>query len=273
MRYVQQIHEHYNSLTKSEKKVADYILTAGEKIIHSTMNDVKTATGVGDATIIRFCRKLNFSGFSDLKIEIAKEDFSRVYDQKKEKTYYHDILDNLFEALQSTYKLINKKKLQQAVDCITKARHIYVFGVGSSGITGLSLEKMFLRVGVHCKAVTDPHFQAQSASLLSSEDVVIGFSLSGKTKDTYESLRVAKENGAIIIAITNYLSSPIAQLGDVVLQTSIEEFFDGGSLAGNISQLYWCDILVRGYEIDNQINSLKLREKVLRSIIDKQIEQ
>ncbi|BDP75313.1 hypothetical protein EfmAA96_30980 (plasmid) [Enterococcus faecium] len=59
---------------------------------------------------------------------------------------------------------------------------------------------------------------------------------------------------------------------DLVLQTAIEEFLNGGSLAGKISQLYICDLLVHGYEQNNNIDSVELREKVLRSIIDKSIE-
>lgn len=77
MNYIYLIKEHYPLLTKSEKKVADLILTSGKTIIYSTMSDIKEKTKVGDATIIRFCQKLGFSGFSDLKIEIAKEDFSQ----------------------------------------------------------------------------------------------------------------------------------------------------------------------------------------------------
>ena len=57
------IQENYSTLTKSEKKIADYILTSGEKIVHSTMSDIREATNVGDGTIIRFCQKIGFSGF------------------------------------------------------------------------------------------------------------------------------------------------------------------------------------------------------------------
>lgn len=56
---------------------------------------------------------------------------------------------------------------------ITQSKHI--FGVGSSGNTSLDLENMFLRVGVQAKAVLDPHFQAQVASLLTVNDLVIIF--------------------------------------------------------------------------------------------------
>ena len=103
-------------------------------------------------------------------------------------------------------------------------------------------------------------------------DTVIVFSLSGKTKDTYDSMKIAKKNGAKILAITNYLQSPIGRTADFVLQTAIEEFLNGASLAGKISQLYLCDILVQGYERKNNVDSIELREKVLRAIIDKSID-
>ncbi|EMF0614717.1 MurR/RpiR family transcriptional regulator [Enterococcus faecium] len=272
MSYIYLIKENYPFLTKSEKKVADFILNSGKTVIYSTMSDIKKNTKVGDATIIRFCQKIGFSGFSDLKIEIAKEDFSQKKEHPTSVKYYDEIANSLTEALYSTIRLLDEEKLNEAIKMITQSKNIYIFGVGSSGNTSLDLENMFLRVGVQAKAVLDPHFQAQVASLLTVNDLVIIFSLSGKTKDTYDSLKIAKKNGAKIIAITNYIHSPIGKSADLVLQTAIEEFLNGGSLAGKISQLYICDLLVHGYEQNNNIDSVELREKVLRSIIDKSIE-
>ncbi|OJG80016.1 Sialic acid utilization regulator, RpiR family protein [Enterococcus ratti] len=272
MSYIYLIKEHYPLLTRSEKKVADFILHSGKTVIYSTMSDIKEKTKVGDATIIRFCQKLGFSGFSDLKIEIAKEDFSQKQEHPSSGKYYEEIAKSLIEALHSTVRLLNEEKLDQALQLINRMKNIYIFGVGSSGNTCLDLESMFLRVGLQAKAILDPHFQAQVASLLKEDDLVIAFSLSGKTKDTYDSVNIAKHNGAKILAITNYIHSPIGQASDIVLQTAIEEFLNGGSLAGKISQLYICDLLVQGYEHKNNVNAVELREKVLRSIIDKSID-
>ncbi len=72
------------------------------------MSDIKEKTTVGDATIIRFCQKLGFSGFSDLKIEIAKEDFSKKEYPSSEK-YYDIIATHLTEALYSTAHLLDEK--------------------------------------------------------------------------------------------------------------------------------------------------------------------
>jgi DNA-binding MurR/RpiR family transcriptional regulator len=272
MNYIYLINEHYPLLTKSEKKVADFVLNSGKTVIYSTMSDIKEKTKVGDATIIRFCQKLGFSGFSDLKIEIAKEDFSKKQEQPASGKYYDEIANSLIEALNSTARLLNEETLDQAIQLISQAANLYIFGVGSSGNTSLDLENMFLRVGVQAKAILDPHFQAQVSSLLKPDDLVIAFSLSGKTKDTYDSVDIAKKNGAKVLAITNYIHSPIGKSADLVLQTAIKEFLNGGSLAGKISQLYICDLLVQGYEQKNNINSVELRERVLRSILDKSID-
>ena len=100
----------------------------------------------------------------------------------------------------------------------------------------------------------------------------MAFSLSGKTKDTFDSVEIAKK-WRKILAITNYIHSPIGQTADLVLQTAIEEFLNGGIVSREkSSQLYICDLLVQGYEQKNNINAVELRERVLRSILDKSID-
>ena len=76
MKLKEKIHQSYFELMLAEKKVADYFLWAGDDIIYETMNDIKEKTKFGDATIVRLCHKLGYSVFSDLKVEVAKEDYS-----------------------------------------------------------------------------------------------------------------------------------------------------------------------------------------------------
>lgn len=129
----------------------------------------------------------------------------------------------------------------------------------------------WLRIGLIANAESDPHIQVQVATLLSKDDLVVGLSLSGHTKDTYDSLKVAKEYGAKIIAITNDLTSPIAQLGDVSLQTSVSEFMNIGTVAGQVSQLYLCDVLAREYEKLNKVDVDKIKEQALAAVMKKSI--
>lgn len=271
MKYDHLINNHYDELTRAERKVADFVLNQGIKIIYATITDIKAATHVGDATIIRFCQKLGFSGFADFKIEIAKEDYTK-QEQPQTEDAYDTLATQLGSIIKSTATLINREHLEQAITKMSAAKHIYLFGVGGSGQSADSFASILLRTGVRSTAVSDPHFQAQLASLLQPGDLVFGFSLSGRTQDTYDALQIAKDNGADIIAVTNYTNTPIGRLGDIVLQTAVDEFLNGGSVAGRVSQLYICDVLTKGYEIRNQVNVVGLREKVLRSIINKSID-
>lgn len=264
------IKEKYQVLTRSEKKIANYILLHPNDLVYGTMNDIKSNIHVGDATIIRFCQKLGFSGFSDLKIEIAKDEY--LENEMKEEIYFDKNEKKIVDMLHATKVRLDQNLLEQASQLISTSSSIYIFGVGLSGNTANDLESMFLRVGVQTKAITDTHFQLQTASLLKPTDTVIAISLSGKTKDLYESIQVAKEHKAKIITLTNYLLSPIAQLSDIVLQTIAEEFFNGGSLSGKISQLFLCELLIKKYEKHHEETSLISRESIIRTVMNRSID-
>ena len=80
-----------------------------------------------------------------------------------------------------------------------------------------------LRIGYDAVAYSDNHMQAISAAHVDSECVVIGISHSGSSKDIIDSLMIAKNNGAITIAITNIGKSPIYKVADYALRTVSDE--------------------------------------------------
>lgn len=194
------IKEKYELLTKSEKKIANYVLASKERIVYGTMNDIKKAIKVGDATIVRFCQKLGYSGFSDLKIEVAKESYSQKSSNRTDLTLFFDENENsIIEILHETKSKLDLEQFEKSSKLISEASAIYIFGVGLSGNTAKDLEAMFLRIGVPVKAISDSHFQLQTAALLKKTDLIIGISLSGKTLELFESIKIAKEQKAQII--------------------------------------------------------------------------
>ena len=72
MEFIQRYNQNKDKLTKSENKLANYIATHTEHVIYDTIKSLGTATNTGDATIVRLCKKLGYSGFSDLKIALAQ---------------------------------------------------------------------------------------------------------------------------------------------------------------------------------------------------------
>src|SRR5690554_1833198 len=109
MKYLSIINSCYSDLTKSEKKVADYIKEKGKEVIYQSLQEVTQSVKVGDATVIRFCKKIGFDGFQDLKLQIAMEDLS---EQLPSFESYIDIIQSNFkQAIEKTISLIDEKDL------------------------------------------------------------------------------------------------------------------------------------------------------------------
>lgn len=268
MKYISIIKSYYPSLSKTEKKVADYILKEKGKIIYQTLIEISKNVNVGEATIIRFVKKIGFDGFQDLKLEVAKEDKLEI--EENYENYIDESAANMAKSIDNTKAILNINQLNLAIDMIMKAKRVYSYGVGSSGLTSDETKNRFMRLGVMVNSVTDTHFQMMYSSLCGEDDVILAFSLSGYTKDILESINLAKKNNTKIVAVTSHGLSPIAQLGDCVILTSEKENpLDGGSLLGRISQLYILDLLCTGYSLKNREDALNLKEKTAESIIGK----
>ena len=94
---------------------------------------------------------------------------------------------------------------------LSKAGNIAIFGLGNSAPIALDAAHKLSRAGLNANAYSDNHMQAIIASHLKPGDAAIGISHSGSSKDIIEALRIARENGAATISVTNIGKSPIKQ--------------------------------------------------------------
>ncbi|MBO6264872.1 MAG: MurR/RpiR family transcriptional regulator, partial [Acidaminococcaceae bacterium] len=101
----------YNGLTKSEQKLADYILKNPSDVMHMTMSELADATSSADATVFRFCQKLGFSGFQGLKQALAGDLFSPAESLSQEvgpedtpQEITRKVFQDMIDALQTTGK-------------------------------------------------------------------------------------------------------------------------------------------------------------------------
>lgn len=173
-------------------------------------------------------------------------------------------------AIRDTSQLINPDSLDKAVEEILKAKRLFFFGVGTSGITALDAQSKFLRIGFLAYALADSHLQIMSAAHVGPGDVCIGFSHSGSTKDTVDTMRLAKENGACTIAITDAVKAPIIEASHLVLLTgSTEDPLQGGSLRSKIAQVHVLDLLYTGVALRLGSEAVELRKKTALSVVEK----
>ncbi|WP_334075707.1 MULTISPECIES: MurR/RpiR family transcriptional regulator [Paenibacillus] len=269
-----EINSFYPSLTKAEQKVALRVLEHANEVLYSSITEFAEASGVGETTVIRFCRKIRFKGYQEFRLALAQSQTLKKMEEFRQEDHEVDFVERLcshaVRILQVSLSLIDRNHLEQAIDTLDKARLIQFFGVGSSGITALDAKNRFLRIGRRSEVASDSHIQAMSAVLLEKGDVAVGFSVSGSTKDTNDILAKAKSNGAAVIAVTNYAKSPITGIADIVLLTAAKESpLDGGSMSAKISQMFVIDLLCEGLSLRDSERAKRMKEKTARAVIDK----
>lgn len=263
--------------TKSEKKVAKYILENTAEVIYLTIIDFAEKVVVGEATIIRFCRKLGFKGFQDFKMILAQEvslnnqgekivsDTVKLNDDLT--TMSKKIVNGIELAMEETLILVDYKILEEVVKEMEKSKRIYFFGVGYSGLACLEAKYKYMALGLKVEAYTDNHFMAMVAATLDENDLVVGISHSGRTLETLKAMEIAKKSGAKTIAITHYAKSPITDFADyTLLNGSKEGLLQGGAMNTKISQLLVLEFIYTKFLMNNEDRAIELKKKEREAI-------
>jgi DNA-binding MurR/RpiR family transcriptional regulator len=271
------ISSHYKSMTKSEQKVADYVMNHTEEVVYLTVTDLAEKVSVGETTVLRFCRKLNYKGYQDFKLAVAQSQVAstekvarEIADTDSLDVVAAKITQQNTKTLTNTLELFQGEVLQRAIDLLSAARSISFFGIGSSGLTAQDAEHRFMRMGFNVSYSTDSHVMAMKAALVQEGDVVVGISTSGSTKDVVDTMRIAKENGAKVICITNHGRSPITKYADVILLAASKESpLQGGAFSSKIAQLHLLDILTKAIEMQRKESTFGSIKKTAEAVLDK----
>ncbi len=224
-----EIRSKYTEMGPGEKKIANCLLEDPACILPLSISEFSAKAGCGDATAIRFARRLGLKGYQELKIAIAGEvsTLSREREQISKDDTCFDMfskrINDIQIALENTRSVLDPEDLGRAAKAILEAERIIIFGLGNSSPIAMDAQYKFLRVGLHCSACSDSHLQVNIASHLNSRCVAIGISHSGRSADVVEALRLARLCGATTVCVTNHEVSPITRVSDICLFTKSEE--------------------------------------------------
>lgn len=216
-----------HALSPSLQRVAEHVVTHAETVVHQTITELATSAGVGEATITRLCRKLDFAGFHAFKIALAADVVGR---EPAPNDHPGDlagqatqIVRQTCRTLEDTGRLLDPLVMEDVAAALARAPRVELTGQGNSGLVAQHFAHRLMRIGIMSTAHTDPHLSAVSISTLPRGSVVIAISSSGSTIDTVQHLRLAQGHGQYTVAITHRASSPITRYAKTVLFTSTQE--------------------------------------------------
>lgn len=261
------------NMTKLEVQISEFIFKNTNSVIHMPITALANKCGVCEATIVRFARKLGYSGYNDFKVALAQEtsqnseiDNIMVTGDIKKSDSIETIAKKYYEvnvsSLQHTMSLMNYSEIEKSAQIIMEAKKVHFLGVGYSGIMAQDMKYNYMRIGIDADAYTDGHTMIMMCSIIDKSDVAFAISHSGETLEIVNSLKIAKQSGAKIICVSSNGSSKIAQYADSMINyVSTETKFQTGSIPAKISQYFVLE-LIYTQVLRNSIDSGAVDKKI-----------
>ena len=228
-----------SSLSTVDMTIYRYIEQNSDKVIYMRVRDIAQNAHVSNSSIMRFIHKVGFNSFPEFKayLKNSNQDLNNV-----------------------KFKFINKSnfprdtisKLIVIADKIYQADNIITIGMGDSAfLAGYAARKM-AALGLNAGPVTDPFYPLVAKLENTSNNIVICFSVSGKTTEMVEMLnRFVNDEDVMIISITGDETSPIAKMSRYSLN--------------------YHESMVRhnGFDFSSQVPVMYLIEGITKILIDK----
>ena len=244
------INRNLHSLTTAERKVANWVLQNPHQVVTGPLARIAAAIGVSEPTVVRFCRSMGSSGFSDFKMRLAQNLATSEHTVHADVAADDDateiiakVIGRSIRDLNGVQQRLNPNVIDAVTDALFKANRIDFYGVGASGIVVSDAQNKFFRLGIPCNAYFDSPTILQAAAITDSQYAVIAVSKTGESKAVVDACKKARLNETKVIAITSPLSS-LANTADLTVLVDIDE--DTGlytPMSSRLAQLAVLDVL------------------------------
>lgn len=215
------IRTNYPSYSKVFRVIADYILNNPEEVLQSNIHQLARDLDIAESSIVRFCKTIGYSGFSELKIMLAKYGrqsskiiFENLKDGSPEATS-RDIFSLSIETLQIAAEQLDFGAVKQAADLLSKAERVVICGVGASASVAESFAAHLLRIGITAEASTDSELMQLIARAANDRTLFIAITKSGRNLPLVHAFELAKSRGAMTVCMTGFEHTPIEKFCDV----------------------------------------------------------
>jgi DNA-binding MurR/RpiR family transcriptional regulator len=213
------IQQHYEKLSRSHKKIADFFLENFDRIPFLIIQDVAKSNNTSVASIIRFTQRVGYSGFAELQNDITtslqnhlqkKNIFPLIENGWSKEELLTCVANQDISNINETLAVNEKENFHNAVNLILSSKRVYTIGLGISHLLSQILSYQLNQVAIDARPfVYDSASYLEQILFLDKNDLIIALSFPPYSKDTIEAAKFAAERKIKIIAITNRSSSPI----------------------------------------------------------------
>ncbi len=220
------IKDRFNGLTKTNRKIAEYILRNLATAAYLSISEISSQIGVSDASIVRFAQEIGFKGYQALREELAANIHQILYPSEisigpVEKSS-HPVLDLTrqrdMEYIDRTMTNIDPENFTRLIDRIDSARRIYSVGWGVSSILASYMTgglQMFYYDAVAVQREHRP--MVQQLFRAERDDLVVVFDLIVYSAEVLEAVEYLhrKDPRIPIVSFTSEPAAPVVHYAEL----------------------------------------------------------
>ena len=248
-----QIESSLDGLSRSERKVAAYVLADASGVLSMSIARVAREAKVSEPTVNRFCRTFGATGFPDFKLKLAQSLASgptlttaMVSEADTLPEIFAKLTDKAIRSVQDLKDSLDVTNLERAVDLFCQARQVAFFGMGASGSVARDAQHKFFRFNVPVVAYEDGLMQRMHATAMKTGDLAVLISHTGRTRAVVEAAGLAREAGASVLALTRS-DTPLSRVATLTVPVDVDENTDLYiPMVSRLMQLLVLDVLVTG---------------------------
>lgn len=205
------IQKKFDILNENDLQIWAYIVRHKEQCKQISIQQLAVFCHVSHTTILRFAKKLGFSGYSEMRSFLKWEDKAEILYEEKD-------MDRNANSFIANIRRFEDMDMDKVCQMIESASRIYTQGSGSTQkLAAQHLKEKFLYQGIFINTIEGASEFEFLSEKFTEEDLVIFYSLSGQNEKQIRKMRSAKESGAKIIGIAMQGKGEFYDLADEVL--------------------------------------------------------
>lgn len=228
MELLKNIQNRYSSLSKNQKKIADYLGNTGIEVSFDSITELSHKIGVSESSIVRFAKELGYKGYPNFRKELQAE-FRRTsgaasrFRDALTSISGQNVIDSVFKAdiqlIEETRSALSETELSKAVHMITTAKKILIIGFRAAFSLAYFLYFRFVRLHLDARLITltGGTSLVEQLALLEKNDLLIALGFDEMPRETRMAIDFALKNRIPVLGISHIPTSEIARKSTLCL--------------------------------------------------------
>ncbi|WP_127849066.1 MurR/RpiR family transcriptional regulator [Lacticaseibacillus hulanensis] len=245
------------NMTDNEQRIAAYITSNLPAVAEMSIQELAAATYTSHSAIVRFAKKVGYSGFRELRIAVAEAVHTNVIELNDVDANFpfrpgdsaqaiaKNMADLTIAAVRRAQLQLDETMLHKAASSIASAQRLFLFAIGDSQIRARSLQTKLTKINKYAVIADEYGDMMWIAATMQPGDLAIFLSYGGNIPQHTQVLQFLHRRGIPALLITGNPASEQAQYASqtIAITQNEQERFKVGTFASQVSFEYILDSL------------------------------